>query len=261
MPPSTISGINLLPEPEKRAIYARMIPPVLLERFGISPTLRDNQQHDLLELNAPKGSTTSEMSLWHQHGFPDPILYGDITDSLTGQVHVLLYVLNDPDSPRFDVDRMPDGRPTRFGILRRNLAAEQAALKYGLAPGQIRKGLRMLGEAIQAFEDFVASLGHDLYFAEPLYYHNANIFEHYGFAYQRGRRLMERIQTGFQPGGDLLSSLDGSTPFRQPDAAGSIRLRSWAIHDGLLGEPFTNVTMYKSVGKHAGLNTCPNCPW
>jgi acetoin utilization protein AcuC len=176
-------------------------------------------------------------------------------------VHILLYVLNDPDSPRFDVDRMPDGRPTRFGILCRNTQAEQAALEFGLAPGQIRKGLRMLGEAIQAFEDFVASLGHDLYFAEPLYYHNANIFEHYGFAYQRGRRLMERIQTGFQPGGDLLSGLDGSTPFRRPEAAGSIRLRSWAIHDGLLGEPFTNVTMYKTVGKHAGLNTCPNCHW
>jgi hypothetical protein len=261
MPPSTISGINLLPEPEKRAIYARMIPSELLQRFGLSPTLHDSEQRDLLELNAPAGSTTSEMSLWHQYGFPDPILYGDITDSLTGQVHILLYVLNDPSSPRFDVDRMPDGQPTNFGILSRNLPAEQAAMEYGLAPGQIRRGLRMLGEAIQSFEVFVASLGHDLYFAEPLYYHNAYIFERYGFAYQRGRRLMERIQTGFQPGGDLHSRLDGSSPFRKPEAAGSIRLTSWALHDGLLGEPFTNVTMYKEVGKQAGVNTRPNCNW
>lgn len=261
MPPSTVSGINLLPKPEKRSIYSRLIPPELLERFAIGAGLRDDQGHELLALNAPAGSTNAEMSLWHQYGFPDPILYGDITDTLNGQIHVLLYVLNDPDSPRFDVDRMPDGRPTRFGILCRNLAAEEAAMAYGLAPGQIRKGLRMLGEAIQAFEHFVSSLGHQIYFAEPLYYHNAILFEHYGFAYQRGRRLMERIQGGFDPGGELRSRLDGSTPFRPPQAAGSIRLRSWAIHDGLLGEAFTNVTMYKEVGKNAGVNTCSGCSW
>ncbi len=261
MPPSTISGINLLPEAEKREVYSRLIPPELLERFAINPALRDDQQRELLTLNAPAGSTSAEMSLRHQPGFADPILYGDITDSLTGQVHVLLYVLNDPDSPRFDVDRMPDGQPTRFGILCRNLEAEKAALAYGLAPGQVRKGLRMLGEAIRAFEHFVASLGHQLFFTEPLYYHNAIIFEHYGFAYQRGRQQMEHIQTGFERSGELRAQLDGSTPFRQPQAAGSIRLRSWALHDGLLGEPYTNVTMYKEVGKNAGVNTCPGCQW
>jgi len=93
-----------------------------------------------------------------------------------------------------------------------------------------------------------------------LFYHNAVIFERYGFRYQKGRRLMERIEQGFQAGGDLLPLLDGSTPFRQPEAANSIRLRSWAIHDGILGEPFTNVTMYKESGKHAGVSTA-QCEW
>ena len=72
---------------------------------------------------------------------------------------------------------------------------------------------------------------------------------------------MERIQAGFSEGGDLLPLLDGSTPFRQPGAQDSIRLRSWAIHDGILGEPFTNVTMYKRIGKPAGLNTSGECAW
>lgn len=72
---------------------------------------------------------------------------------------------------------------------------------------------------------------------------------------------MERIQAGFSPQGDLLPRLDGSNPFRQPEAAGSIRLRSWAIHDGILGHPFTNVTMYKRVGKSAGMSTCQDCDW
>jgi hypothetical protein len=111
----------------------------------------------------------------------------------------------------------------------------------------------MLGQAVEAFEGFITSLGHDMYFVEPLYYHNAVIFERYGFAYQMGKRLMESIHTGFQPGGDLHAQLDGSSPFRQPDTANSIRKRSWAIHDGILGEPFTNVTMYKRIGKSAGI--------
>jgi hypothetical protein len=94
-----------------------------------------------------------------------------------------------------------------------------------------------------------------------LYYHNAVIFERYGFAYQVGKRQMERIHAGFQEGGDLCLQLSDSNPFRSSQAANSIRLRSWAIHDGLLGEPFTNVTMYKRVGKSANISTTPGCAW
>lgn len=261
MQPCTINGINHLPYHEKREIYSRLVPARLLERFRLSRYFIDQDGNDLLHLKCQPGSSTAEMQLFHRPNFPDPILYGHITDTVNGQVHILLYVLNDPDSPRYDVDRMPDGTPTQFGTLCRNLSAESAALQAGLAPGQIRRGLGMLGPAIQAFEGFVDSLGNDLYFAEPLYYHNAVLFERYGFAYEKGRALMERIQKGFSLGGDLLPLLDCSSPFRQPEASESIRLRSWAIHDGLLGEPFTNVTMYKWVGRSAGITTCPTCSW
>jgi hypothetical protein len=173
----------------------------------------------------------------------------------------LLYILNNPEAPRFDVDRMPDGSMTRFGTHKRNLEAEKSAMVANLSPGQVRHGLRLLAPAIKSFEKFVSSLGHSIYFVEPLYYHNAVIFERYGFTYQMGRKLMERIETGFAEGGELNSQLNGSSPFRGKDAAYSIRLRSWAIHDGILGEPFTNVTMYKHVGKSAGITTCPSCTW
>ncbi len=259
--PYTIASINQLDPQEKRAIYTRMIPAELLDRFHLSQDLVGPQGDDLLQLNCPAGSSVAETTLYHQVGYPDPIMYGQITDTINGQIHVLLYILNDPESPRFDVDRMPDGRETKFGTLYRNLDAERAAMEYGLAPGQVRRGLRMLGEAIQAFEKFVSSLGNELYFVEPLYYHNAIIFERYGFVYEKGRRLMERIQAGFEPGGELRTRLDGSTPFRSPQAADSIRLRSWALHDNLMGEPFSDVTMYKWIGKPAGLNTCGDCRW
>lgn len=257
---STLGTINLLPDAEKRAIYARYVPHELIERFHL-PELNSPEGGALLKFHFPPGSSDLELSLFHQPGFPDPILYAHLTDTLNGQVHILLYILNDPESPRFDVDRLPDGTPTKFGTFRRNLEAETAALEAGLAPGQVRRGLRMLGRAIDSFEAFARGLGHDMYFIEPLYYHNAAIFERNGFAYQEGKRLMETIHAGFEPGGDLSAQLDGSNPFRQPQSAKSIRLRSWAIHDGILGRPFTNVTMYKRVGKSAGIHTAPGCGW
>lgn len=258
MQPSTIGGINKLPEEDKRAIYARYIPKELTEKFNL-PEL--TSRSDLLQFRSADGSSDVEMRLYHQDGFPDPVLYAHLTDTMNGQIHVLLYILNDPEAPRFDVDRMPDGSPTRFGTLKRNLEAEKAAMEYGLAPGQIRRGLRLLQPATAAFEEFLTSLGHDMCFVEPLYYHNAVIFERYGFAYQIGKRRMESIHAGFQEGGELRARLDGSTPFRSSQAANSIRLRSWAIHDGILGEPFTDVTMYKLVGKSANITTTPGCDW
>ncbi len=256
----TIGGINLLPEERKRKIYGDLIPDALLDRFGIDRSYIDADGRPLLHISGPAGNPSVEMSLYHKADFPDPVLYGHLTDTTIGQVHVLLYILNDPSSERFDVDRMPDGQPTQFGTLQRNLQAEQAALEAGLSPGQIRKGLRLLPPAIRSFEGFVEELGHDIYFIEPLYYHNAVIFERYGFAYQQGRKLMERIHTGFSEGGEFARMLDGS-PFRRPEAKDSIRLRSWAIHDGIMGEPFTNLTMYKRVGKEAGVKTTGDVGW
>lgn len=258
MQPSTIGGINQLPEAEKRAIYARYIPRELAERFHLPDLTGEN---DLLQFRFAEGASDVEMRLYHQPGFPDPVLYAHLSDTLNGQIHVLLYILNDPASPRFDVDRMPDGSPTRFGTRKRNLEAERAALEFGLAPGQVRRGLRLLQPATTAFEGFITGLGHDLYFVEPLYYHNAVIFERYGFAYQVGRRRMEGIHAGFQPGGEYHRKLDDSTAFRSGRASSSIRLRSWAIHDGILEEPFTDVTMYKRIGKPADINTTPGCAW
>jgi hypothetical protein len=258
MQPSTIGGINKLSEDEKRAIYARYIPKELIQKFDL-PDLANNRE--LLQFRFASGASDVEMRLYHQAGFQDPILYAHLTDTMNGQIHVLLYILNDPASPRFDVDRMPDGSPTRFGTLKRNLDAELAAMQAGLSPGQVRRGLRLLQPATTAFEEFITGLGHNMYFVEPLYYHNAVIFERYGFAYQVGKRRMEAIQAGFQEGGELSQRLDDTHPFRPSNAADSIRLRSWAIHDGILGEPFTNVTMYKRIGIPAGINTAPDCEW
>ncbi|MCP4140428.1 MAG: hypothetical protein GY755_09090 [Chloroflexi bacterium] len=262
MSASTIGGINLLPEHEKREIYRRIIPIELLERFKLTPYLTDIQGRSLVNLKAKPGSTSVEMSLYHEYGFRDPVFYGHLTDTMNGQIHILLYILNNPTAQRFDVDVMPNGEATKFGTAQRNIAAEEAALNFGLTPGQIRSGLSIFSAAVNAFENFVADLGHDMYFAEPLYYHNAIIFERYGFTYQSGKKLMKRIQDEFtRESGEVVNKLDNSSVFRQADAQQSIRLRSWAIHDGILGESFGNVTMYKHVGKSAGINTAEGTRW
>ncbi len=258
---STIGGINKLSAHEKREIYRRIIPGEVLERFKLTPYLTDIQGRSLMKIKAPPGSTSVEMSLYHKHGFRDPIFYGHLTDTMNGQLHILLYILNDPDATRFDVDITPSGQTTQFGTSQRNLSAERDALAFGLTPGQIRSGLSVFSSATTTFENFVADLGHDMYFAEPLYYHNAIIFERYGFKYQTGKKLMTRIQDEFTHESDISRSLDGCSVFRQPEAKESIRLRSWAIHDGILGESFGNVTMYKKVGKSAKINTAEGCRW
>ncbi len=259
--PLSIAGVNRLPREQKEALYASLIPAKLLGRYRIGPDLRSSEGYPLAEFRCADGATDVVVVLRNAVGAEDPLLYAHVTDTVSGQIHVLLFVVNDPTSPRFDVDRMPDGRSTQFGVLGRNLTAEAAAMEAGLAPGQVRRGLRLLGPSIEAFEGLVAKLGRDLYFVEPLFYHNAVLFERYGFAYQRGRRLMEGIDAGFRSGGGLAAQLDASTPFRPSDAAATIRGRSWAIHDGILGYPYEHVTMFKNIGRRAQVSTFADGVW
>jgi hypothetical protein len=261
MRPRSISAVNRLDLEEKTEIYTRFLPSPLLERFNIPPTFVDPNGNHLLRLRCEPGTADVVIELKHAYTAVDPVLFAHLTDTVNGQIHVLLYIVNDPTSKRYDVDRMPDGTKTQFGIFKRNLEAEEAAMRAGLAPGQVRKGLRILKHSILAFEEFVSSLGHDLFFAEPLYYHNAISFERYGFAYLKGRRLMERINQGFQEGQEFNLLLDGRSPFRSSVMAKSIRGRSWAIHDGVLGQSYDHVTMYKSIGRYAGINTFPEGIW
>ena len=104
-------------------------------------------------------------------------------------------------------------------------------------------------------------MGQELFFVEPLFYHVAKIFEKYDFHYQSGKKIIEKIETGFSEGGVLIPLLDNSNPFRNPMAAGKIRLRSWAVHDNILGEPFTNVTMYKYIARQPDPCRELQIPW
>ena len=254
----SLRQINELPTPAKEKIYCHLLPCQLLKEFGIDPqNLCDAQDNRLVTFTCPAGSSIVEIDVRSQVGFPDPLLYVELGDTRLNQIEVMLFLVNDPAGERFGTDRDWRGERTRFGTFRRNIPEEIRAMEAGLAPGQVRQGLRLSRTLLPMFESFVTRLGHDYYLMEPLAYHNAILFERLGFNYVEGLRKMQWINLAFQPGGDFRGRLDGSTPFRHPDAWHTVRGRSWAIHDGIMGEPWHGIKMYKRVGQHAGIDTFP----
>jgi len=259
--PTSIREVSNLPDTEKETIYRTLLPDWLFTRYGIDRETLLVDGKRVVRFRCPPGTRAVEISVRRQAADRDPILYLNMADTFNNQLLVLLVVINDLDGPRFNTDTDQDGNPTHFGTTSRNIPAEEAAFKAGLNPGQVRPGLRIFRQLVPLFEEFVHKLGQEMFFIEPLAYHNAIIFEHYGFNYVRGYREMVNIDEQFQPGGVLHARLMPENIFRPPDAWKSIRGRSWAIHDGILGHPFTGFQMYKRLGIHAGVNSFANAQW
>ena len=263
--PFTIRQLNNLPENVKRRVYRGLIPPSLLTRFGIDPiqwTGLNREQAVFLE-----AALGTEKVLITARSSPDPadeFLSIELADNALNGIDLNLIVLNDPAAPRFPIDCTEDGQPTMFGTLKRNLKAEEAAKAAGLAPGQVRLGLRGSRAMFEQLDKFLSALGHRAYFLEPLTYASAWIFERRGLAYVRGHKLMNDIHHEFQPGGVLYRHLDDSSPFRQRDQASTVRGRAWAIHDGLLEAldlRWDKLRMVMQIGRHAGVETFPNAAY
>lgn len=259
--PSSIREINRLEHNEKHFIYRTLIPEWLLDDFGIDRQTLTFNGHNVVSYVFPSGSRSVEIIVKREAKDLDPLMYLNMVDTFNNQLLVLLVVVNDPDAPRFSIDVDEHGNNTNFGTSGRNIPAEIAAMRAGLAPAQVRRGLRAFKRSVPIFEDFVAKMGHELFMIEPLAYHNAIIFERYGFNYVRGLRDMQHIHEGFLEGGEYRARLLGQNPFRHPDAWRTVRGRSWAIHDGILGHPFTGFQMYKRIGVDAGISTFPDFIW
>jgi hypothetical protein len=256
----SIRQVNQLPGEQRQQVYRHLLPFDMLLRFGIdAETLADRDGHPLWQ--ATPSNSSVEIFLWHAWGAEDPVMYLQLADTPNNQIEVAMFIVNDPHSRRFDVDRLPDGTLTYLGTLARNADAEARAMEAGLAPGQVRHGLRATRRLIPILEQFIEGLHHDSFFMQPLAYHNAILFERVGFSYVIGLGRMEWIHNEFAPGRLLFERLDGSTPFRRPGAERTVRGRSWAIHDRILGEPYSGIKMYKRVGIHAGVTTFPNAAW
>ena len=260
--PISIRGINGLPQDAKRRIYRLLIPPIVLTRANIHPiTWKGAEGHEQVVLIAEEDKGLVNLSVKDSPEGSEVFFCVELADNSFNGIDLNLLLLNDPDSERFRTDYDDQGKPTMFGTLCRNLAAEEQAMRAGLAPGQIRSSLGASQPFFQQIDAFLAFLGHHAISLEPLTYASAWVFERRGFAYMRGHKLMDDIQREFQPGGKLHATLDASTPFRQPDQWRTVRGRAWAIHDGVLSvldTRWNELRMVKQVGRHAHANTFPD---
>ena len=230
----SIQDINALPAGRRDAVYARLVPPELYARFGIDPgSLRGPHGEPLVRVTAPPDKPWARIEVRASPGDRDPVVLIDVEMAPPAMPELAFVQINDPASPRYAIDRDPDGQDTLYGTLSRNLAEEERALRAGLAPGQVRRGLRLLRGVLGAMDDFCRLLRQELYLIEPLFYHSAILYERGGCGYVMGRDQMEEIHRGFAADGPLTRRLDGATPFRQPGFERTVRGRSWAITDGV----------------------------
>ncbi len=262
---SALTHINALSAGEKDDIYRRLIPLRLLQLLEIPPT---GDVVGRVKIIAPEGMSLARIEVRDDPLDRRTVFFLDIAETHYSQMELSLCIINDPHAPRFDVDLDERGNDNCFCTLGRNIPAEILAMRAGLYPNQTSRGLRLFGEFFHTFERFVDSLGMEMITAEPLTYDNAVRYEGYGFDYLSGRRMMLEIDREFRPGGILFKKMDGSTPFRQPGMERTVHGRSWAIHDGILDEPWEELSLnaildepwedikiYRMVGRPADVNT------
>ncbi len=254
--PTSIHEINRMEEKERETLLSVLLPRRLLDRFAIDPdTFRNEKGERCVRFVCPERMPFLQVDLRRDPGDRDALYFLDLASTPFGHMEIYFVIVNDPDSERFDIDVDENGRDTFFGMARRNVPEEIRAMKAGLAPGQVRRGLKAMKDLVACWEELFCRLGYDFYFLEPLTYNSAILYERNGFQYLGGSEKMREIDRGFHPGGVLLDRLDGSTPFRMPGQEKTVRGRSWAIHDGILDEPWESPKMYKKSGVHAGVCT------
>jgi hypothetical protein len=262
-----IHRINQLPVQEKEGLYRILIPPSLYARFQIHPlsfSLGEGQR--AVRIWGPPGDKTALVEIKLPQ-MEEPLYSIQISDTQDfTQLDWDFLIVNDPRSPRFLTQVDSHGRDTLFGWASRNLEEEIKAMEAGLCPGQSRKGLGLTREAVECLEFFCRILDIRTIRLEALFYHNAITYERHGFSYFSGYPMMRSIHKEFLPGGKLYALMNGSTPFRRPEMAQTVRGRSWAIHDGillevedeLLGEGWSSPVMYRMVGKPRAMPTFPD---
>jgi hypothetical protein len=258
VPLSSLREINRLPGESKEKIYRELIPAPLFDYFQIDRETfcgPDGRRQVRFICPSQLGILRIEVRLNPEDR--DCVFFAELADTPYRQIELSFCLINDPRSPRFDIDVDDSGRDNFFGTVRRNIPEEIKAMKAGLSPNQVRRGLKMFSDFFGGLERFVDSLGLDTIVAEPLSYNNSIRYEKYGFDYITGKQLMLWINREFHPGGILWRRLDGSTPFRQPGMEKTIRGRSWAIHDGILGRPWDGVKIYKVLGQNVEVDTFP----
>jgi hypothetical protein len=255
----SLRGVNRLSVEIKEHLYASLIPFDLLSAYGVDPiSLLDREGHKAFQFDFPSDRGVVKIQFKRSVSEIDPIVFIQLSDTSYNQVEFEWILINDPDSERFQIHTSDSTQFLPPGSEFRKVSEEIRAMKAGLAPGQVRRGLHKFPEIMELVESFLTRLNIHLLYGFPYAYHNAIELERIGYFYGSGKELMLEIDQGFQPGGTLFSRLDGSTPFRQPGMEKTIRGRSWAIHDGIMDTPWVCPMMIKLIGRKSKDYTFPD---
>ncbi|PLX42848.1 MAG: hypothetical protein C0608_01940 [Deltaproteobacteria bacterium] len=249
---------------DRLALVAALVPDEVVEHYKLPDPLSFADQgraqsgpYDFFD-----DGKSVRVKVWPRLDIPDPAFVLDLKVSYLGEVEIVWISINDIDAPRFDVDALGN-LPIKPKSGRRNIEGELRAMKAGLAPNQVRRGLGYFTSALGKIDAFAKAISAPLISIFPMAYHNAILYERRGFHYRSGDELMVHIHEGFLEGGVYKKQLDGSSPFKMPALSESIRGRSWAIHNGILREMCYVPSMYRMVGEdHAQkLDTAPGIKW
>jgi hypothetical protein len=256
---TSLRGINRLPVELKECIYASLIPPDLFSAYGVDPaTLLDREGNKAFQFEFSPEKGVVKIQFKRSASENDPIVFIQLSDTRYNQVEFEWVVINDPDSERFQIHTTDSTQFLPPGSEFRNIPGEIRAMKAGLSPGQVRRGLHKFHEIMALLEALLSRLRISLIYGAPFAYHNAIELERLGYFYTSGREMMLEINRQFQPGGNLYKKLDGSTPFRQSGMDKTIRGRSWAIHDGIMDQRWVCPMMAKIIGRSEKDYTFPD---
>ena len=232
----SIQEINALPREVAEALYARLVPDELFDRFGIDPsTLCDRDGARLVRVTAPPDKPWARVEVRSSTEDRDPALLVDVEMSPLSVPELAFVQITDPAGPRFAIDRDPDGRDTLFGTASRNVVEEARAMRDGPGP---RAGAARPAAAL-------AGAGRD---GGLLHADRQGDLPHRAALLPLGHPLRApglRLPDGpRRDGGDprrLLrgrGAADGARRLlaasARPDAARTVRGRSWALHDGVI---------------------------
>jgi len=257
-PLSSLRAINRLGEHEKERIYSRLLPQRLRGLLQLKQnSLCNSDGRRLVTIIAPSGLPLVRIEARSGTGDGVTVFFIELSDTQFHQMELSFCIIRDPNSPCYAVDVDEKGKNNWFASQGRNIPEEIRAMQDGLFPNQTHHGLQLFASFFPLLERFTDALGIQMIMGEPLSYDNAIRYEKYGFDYLRGKRLMLEIDREFQPGGVYFRRLDGSSPFRMPGMERTVSGRSWAIHDGIMDEPWDDVQIYYMIGAPAAINTFP----
>ena len=259
----SLQELNGLPAPLREGLYGRLIPPEVCARFGVDPaTGLNGAGHRLLRVFAPPEQSWARIELRASRDDRDPLVLVDVEMGPFAVPELSFVQVTDPDAERFAIDRDEDGagHALRHGDPQPRRGASRARGGTRPGPGAAwtaapRSGAGLDGRLLPAAREGAVPGGAALL---PL-----------GAPLRAARlRLPARPRAdGRRSTGSSIRAAGctgrstASTAFRQPGFARTIRGRSWAIHDGILGAldgmAWGGVKMYRLVGRPASVSTFP----